>query len=646
MGPATLTAATVRASAFSSLNEAVARLGDTPTTLIMDGDLPVQSSVICPAHIRIDFSSQGGRLDASSEVTVDIRGGILGDRRPIISDSRIKIVGLSQEVHPDWFYTTSWAGAIEAASSQGQVRLLPRDYPIDRRIRLDSKCSAITGAGLASRLILGNQVNDTIMHTAYGNELALKAFCLDGNYLNNQPRRLASHGIHVDRGTDVSLDNVVVKNCAGTGIFVEASTRTRISNCLVDQAVTTSTPIESPVWDCLQIYASTFNTISGCTFRHGVSGIRAWQCSGGPTGEDSPSGPDYTVIANCQVFNSVDVGITIATARFCSVTGNLVKNCKNHGFEFKNLLDSTLCGNISMGNSHDGLMLSDYSSFGEGYDDLARYKTGGDSYRSQRITIAGNVLRENGHDGFNLQGTSGASVTGNLMADNCRVSRGYGGMSITACRDIMVQGNTFLNTSGTQAQPINAVGSDPTCILGRNHLGPDRPAPLRSALPGAGQLFPNPHPTDPSIFKPVVGTAENLSIVADPFAPNGTALVLTDRSTTSNVLVKTLPIRLNTDVASELVVVRAKVTHPTKKLHLRLEMLDGEGRSLGFVQDNLFTVDPSPQFYSTLSFVLPRQERAASLVVWIGSPDYETGAEVGQVFVDEISVWSRTLIPG
>src|SRR3990172_1886536 len=102
----TKTTPEVRASWFGGLNAAVASLGTTTTTLLVEAPETLTASLLIPASINLNFAN-GGSIVSASTYTVTINGYLDAAPNKIFTDfsaGEVNFgVGAVKEVYPEWW---------------------------------------------------------------------------------------------------------------------------------------------------------------------------------------------------------------------------------------------------------------------------------------------------------------------------------------------------------------------------------------------------------------------------------------------------------------------------------------------------------------------------------------------------------------
>ena len=208
-----------------------------------------------------------------------------------ITDKKVTVVTFTDE---------GINAAIDALGSEGGEVYLPEGlYVVNSSITIDYDNTTLRGAGAGTIIQVPNNQNGNpfyIINISSKNDCILKDFAIDGNSANNTGFQV---GVYIDGGTGHQLRNLWIYNIQadnttstyGDGIYV-ANTPT---GCLID----------------------------GCNFQN--------------IGDDAMdvNAMAYSVISNNYIYNTGGNGIDTEAAAYLTITGNVLDTCGDNGIELE-----------------------------------------------------------------------------------------------------------------------------------------------------------------------------------------------------------------------------------------------------------------------------------------------------------------------
>jgi parallel beta-helix repeat protein len=217
-------------------------------------------------------------------------------------------------------------------------------------------------------------------------------------------------------------------------------------------------------------------------------------------GENTDSFTNNTILKNCIIDTTVDIGIYMSNPNNCLVTGNIVRNTGSYGIRVirrtsggckYNTVSNNKVYNCGQANSVDGIILDD-ADLTEcvGNQVVLAGKNGIHVTGAAYCNVAGNYVGESDLHGIFMDSAPRSAVTGNVVYQASRQTNNtYSGIDLNNSSDCTVTGNrSGDNGSGTrQKYGINEEGtSDNNTIVG-NML--DRNGTSALLVAGANTIY-------------------------------------------------------------------------------------------------------------------------------------------------------------
>ena len=335
--------------------------------------------------------------------------------------------GAVKEVYPEWFGAmgdgvTDDTVAIQAALDSGnKIIIFTKNYTIANYLIISTPGTSITGADKTTGLTQTSGVKTGLVVTA--------ANCvIDGMTFTGASSMVGATTtfpyVYNAAVTVLRADSCVVKNCVistwGTGVYFSGARYSTAYGNIVDLCTngindddygySTTSPASGTQASTGNVYAN--NVVSNSLATGIVVDFQGTESFGGndPIGLEVATHPQSRGIrvTDNEVYGSqlsgggFGNGITLDTARGCTVSGNYCHNNAANGILlFHQAYQNTVSGNICRNNGWSGVELT---------SDRA-------SVPSQN-TISANVCSYNSRHGLHMEVSSLCTITGNELVNN------------------------------------------------------------------------------------------------------------------------------------------------------------------------------------------------------------------------------------
>jgi parallel beta-helix repeat protein len=305
------------------------------------------------------------------------------------------------------------------AGAGKKVILLAGTYTVDASINVPSN-TVLTGVGAGTLITLPNSWSTSltlIKNSNYGlvagnNDITISHLKIDGNLSNvvsgtQSGIQLSANYSGTTNMRNVHIDNVVIQNFNGGGIYTEANS-SRITNNVID------------------------------TVAYGI---------------DVEAGSNSTVTGNV-VRSTTEIGILVYSSGGNTITGNALSNITKTGIDVEGTgtANNTISGNTISGNSsvQSGIFAGDTANHNVFSNNTI---TGfvGSGIATQNVsynTISGNTISESGGSTLNeaiyLESSDANTITGNIITDSSASSFNYAiDINNASCDNNYIADNTL-----------------------------------------------------------------------------------------------------------------------------------------------------------------------------------------------------------
>jgi parallel beta-helix repeat protein len=217
-------------------------------------------------------------------------------------------------------------------------------------------------------------------------------------------------------------------------------------------------------------------------------------------GENTDSFTKNTIVKNCIIDTTVDIGIYMSNPNNCLVTGNIVRNTASYGIRVirrtsggckYNTVSNNKVYNCGQTNSVDGIIVdgADLTSCTGNQVALAG-RNGIHSTGAAYLNITGNYVGESDLHGIFMDSSPRSAVTGNVVYQASRqTSNTYSGIALNSSSDCTVTGNrSGDNGTGTrQKYGIEEQGTSNNNVISGNVC--DRNATGEVHVVGADTIY-------------------------------------------------------------------------------------------------------------------------------------------------------------
>lgn len=266
----------------------------------------------------------------------------------------------------------------------------------------------------------------------------LKVYSSSGITINNVWFRSPNGSGLAVYGSSVTLNNVTTADGHGDGVVVAGGGSVTVTNSHFDSSQT---------GDGMDVQAGTAN-ITGSTFNNNGTGGP----SGGGSGLSVEANSQVT-ITDSQLSGNLNSDLVAYNQAQVNAQGDTFSDSQQgNGAIFSDQVNVTLNGDTFASNG---------TVFGPttGFNGVEFY-----SSFTGSATVSGNTFTGNTESGLFISGTSSAiQVTGNTFNNN------FVGLNMDASSapvNAVIQGNTFMVTSGSTYQGLDAAGSNVTATVG------------------------------------------------------------------------------------------------------------------------------------------------------------------------------------
>lgn len=217
-------------------------------------------------------------------------------------------------------------------------------------------------------------------------------------------------------------------------------------------------------------------------------------------GENTDSFTNNTIVKNCIIDTTVDIGIYMSNPNNCLVTGNIVRNTASYGIRVirrtsggckYNTVSNNKVYNCGQVNSVDGIILDD-ADLTEcvGNTVVLAGKNGIQVSGATYYNVSTNFISESDLHGIFITAAPRGAVTGNVIYQSSRqTSNTYSGIDLNSTSDVVVTGNRSGDSgAGTrQKYGVNEEGSSDNNIISNNMC--DRNATAGINIIGANTIY-------------------------------------------------------------------------------------------------------------------------------------------------------------
>lgn len=401
---------------------------------------------------------------------------------------------------------------IEAIAAANYICVPEGVYIISSTLTLPSNIT-IFGVGIGLSVIKqADDANLSNIFTASSKEfIHLRDLTFDGNSAENTTK--ADGIVEFISCTDFTVKDCEIKNVIGdvsTGVALRLGTSANRFN-LVNNYIH-DCGIIGGVAPCDGIYA--------CGFNGNIQGNRLVNCADtgivfeGTSLDEDAASDNSQIIGNscigCGSGIAVDAGILNTFTAGVSIVGNTIEGtlATNGGsiYVFTNgqgtgkcrrvVISSNVIRNVEDGHGIFLNEVEDVTVIGNVLDSISpdEAKHGINVYLSNRVTVVGNLVREAGAYGIEVQGSSDVIVNSNSVFDSNQVGGGSSaGIDVRKVGSVQAENVTLIGNQSTG--PAAAYGiqlaDTTTAFVGGNDLRGNATGGLNNASAGYVRILPN-----------------------------------------------------------------------------------------------------------------------------------------------------------
>lgn len=396
---------------------------------------------------RNSGSSKWDSLAVAGNAVIDGTLTVSGVTIGVIAYINVKDMGAKGDATTD--DASVFQAALDLAHSRGGgIIFVPVGvYIIGSKLTMYSNTHIIGVSRYASKLRAKSTLNDRMIvnaarniGTGYDYDISIRKITIDQNVNTHDVTPTFS------RIQFFIVDDVIFSNCDGTLLLLTGSPDVSLNMHCIFNNVEWAAGTQTQAVDIIDIGSGTDIKITNCYFHGGKS------ASGNPL-------LSAAIIDNLQIRDCIFDGESNAKpANFFGITNGLISGC-----EFKNSPDVAIkiehWTEVAPEKEFNGFVIENSAFYNNGNDGVHIHEVTDTTRVPKNIHFRNNRFWNNGKSAIRSNISNGLTIIGNTIYDNSTLGAGLhyaidlsGGFSGGYNLNVVISGNTFLDTNGTPKQ--------------------------------------------------------------------------------------------------------------------------------------------------------------------------------------------------